>query len=153
MSEETINALCEELTAREKIRTEAADEAADTSPTAKQPDKLSGKQVTAGFIILLSLLLAFFIGMRWIDRSAAKLNPAETVIQTASDGAASTDKINLNTAGLTELKTLYGIGDKKAQAIIDYRKEYGPFTSIDEVKRVEGIGDGIFDAIKDDICV
>ncbi|MBQ6119977.1 MAG: hypothetical protein IJK98_12140, partial [Clostridia bacterium] len=71
MSEETINALCEELTAREKIRTEAADEAADTSPTAKQPDKLSGKQVTAGFIILLSLLLAFFIGMRWIDRSAA----------------------------------------------------------------------------------
>lgn len=61
--------------------------------------------------------------------------------------------ININTATATELDALPGIGEKKAQAIVDHRAENGPFGSIDDIKEVKGIGDGIFEQIKDLITV
>jgi len=48
--------------------------------------------------------------------------------------------VHLNTATLEELQTLTGIGPKKAQAILDYRKQIGKFTSIDQLTEVKGIG-------------
>lgn len=63
------------------------------------------------------------------------------------------NKININTASAAELEQLSGIGSAKAQAIIDYREENGDFTSIDEIKEVKGIGEGIFENIKDMITV
>ncbi len=62
-------------------------------------------------------------------------------------------KVNLNTATLEELMTLSGIGETKAKAIISYREEQGSFHSIEEIKNVDGIKDGVFTAIKDDITV
>ena len=50
--------------------------------------------------------------------------------------------VNINTATKDELVTLKGIGDKKAQAIIDYRKKNGEFKSVDDLEKVEGIGPG-----------
>ena len=50
------------------------------------------------------------------------------------------DQVDINTAGLSELKSLKGIGKKLAQRIIDDRKANGPFTSVDDLKRVKGIG-------------
>ena len=61
--------------------------------------------------------------------------------------------LNINTATAAELDALPGIGEKKAQAIVDYRAENGPFSSIDGIKEVKGIGDGIFEQIKDLITV
>ncbi len=61
--------------------------------------------------------------------------------------------VNINTAGLSELENLEGIGQTKAQAIIDYRNENGKFNSIDEIKEVNGIGDKTFEKIKDKIEV
>lgn len=49
------------------------------------------------------------------------------------------ERVELNSAGIDELCSLPGIGEKKAQAILDYRQEHGPFSSIDELDQVDGI--------------
>ncbi|OKP04392.1 ComEA family DNA-binding protein [Xenorhabdus eapokensis] len=49
--------------------------------------------------------------------------------------------VNINTANAEELaKELNGIGTKKAQAIIEYREKYGPFTAMEQLQEVQGIG-------------
>ena len=63
------------------------------------------------------------------------------------------NKININKASLEELKLLPSIGEAKAQAIIDYRNSVGIFNSIEDIKNVSGIGDNLFDKIKDLITV
>ena len=62
-----------------------------------------------------------------------------------------TGKVNLNTAGLEELMTLSGIGEAKAQSIIQYREKVGPFQSIEEIKNVSGIGDAMFERVRESI--
>lgn len=47
--------------------------------------------------------------------------------------------VDLNSAGLEELCSLPGVGEKKAQAILDYREEHGSFSCIDELDQVDGI--------------
>lgn len=49
-------------------------------------------------------------------------------------------QIHLNSAGLAELQQLNGIGEKKAQAILDYRQQHGRFQQIDELQNIKGIG-------------
>lgn len=58
------------------------------------------------------------------------------------------DKININTASKEELMTLPGIGEVKAVSILAYRQENGPFSSIEELKQVEGIKEAVFSKIK-----
>lgn len=62
-------------------------------------------------------------------------------------------KININTANLEELQTLPRIGPAIAQRIIDYRKEHGPFKRIEDLLKVQGIGERVFEQIKDRITV
>lgn len=62
-------------------------------------------------------------------------------------------KININTATQTELETLPGIGPSTATKIINYRKENGKFNSIDELKKVSGIGDSKYNKIKEMIRI
>ena len=57
--------------------------------------------------------------------------------------------ININKASLSELMMLPKLGLKKAESIINYRDEFGSFTSIEDIKNVSGIGDAIFNDIKD----
>ena len=62
-------------------------------------------------------------------------------------------KININTAGKEELMTLTGIGEAKAQSILDYREEHGKFGSIEDLMLIEGIKEGVFNKIKEDITI
>lgn len=62
-------------------------------------------------------------------------------------------KININTATMEDLDTLPGIGPAYAQRIIEYREVNGPFSSIEEIILVSGIGDSTFDKIRDSITV
>ena len=72
---------------------------------------------------------------------------------TSSSSVVISGKVSLNTATLDELMTLPGIGESKAQAIIEYREEVGAFQNIEELKEVSGIGDAIFDQIKENITI
>ena len=68
-------------------------------------------------------------------------------------GGADGGKVNLNTASKEELMTLSGIGEVKADAMVRYREEHGSFQSVEDVKKIEGIKDGVFNKIKDQITV
>jgi competence protein ComEA len=61
--------------------------------------------------------------------------------------------INVNTAGATELEALPDVGEVIAQAIVDYRTENGPFTSVDQLLDVSGIGDATLENIRELVTV
>ena len=63
------------------------------------------------------------------------------------------NRININTADEAQLTTLTGIGATRAQAIISYRQENGPFAVIEDIMNVQGIKEGTFAKIKDEIVV
>lgn len=61
--------------------------------------------------------------------------------------------VNINTASKEDLKALKGIGDTRAQDIIDYRKKNGDFKSVDDLEKVKGIGPGAMKQIRANIAV
>lgn len=63
------------------------------------------------------------------------------------------EKININTADQNELQELTGIGKAKADSIIEYRNKNGNFKQIEDIKKVEGIGEAAYEKIKDNITV
>lgn len=65
----------------------------------------------------------------------------------------SSPKININKADLTELQKLTGIGQKKAQDIIDFRMKNGDFKSIEDLGKVSGFGDKTLEKLKDEISI
>lgn len=62
-------------------------------------------------------------------------------------------KVNINTAKKESLMTLPGIGESKADLIIDYRESNGSFVSIEDIMNIQGIKEGVFNKIKDSITV
>lgn len=61
--------------------------------------------------------------------------------------------VRINTATIEQLDTLTGIGSAIAQRIIDYREKNGGFKNVEELKLVSGIGDKLFEKIKDEIAL
>lgn len=81
------------------------------------------------------------------DTGAGAGNGAEA--RTAGGGdSAETGRISINRAGLAELQEIPGIGEKKAQAILDYRNTHGAFSSINDLTQVKGIGDKMLEKMK-----
>ena len=78
---------------------------------------------------------------------------ASSVTSQDSGGTDDNGLVNINTASKEELTTLPGIGEARAESIIAYREESGPFSSIEDIMSVSGIKDAAFDKIKDLICV
>ncbi len=97
------------------------------------------------------------------NNGSSVITPSESTSSSTNDSVNDTtksneeikidDKISLNTATKEELMTLNGIGEAKAEDIIKYREENGKFKTIEEIKKVSGIGDKAFEKIKDNITV
>lgn len=86
------------------------------------------------------------------DTAATDDTSAQSQTEPASDAAAGSGLININYAGKEELMTLPGIGEAKAQKIIDYRSST-KFRKKEDIKSVNGIGDAVYNNIKDLITV
>lgn len=94
---------------------------------------------------------------------AALLRDAESVeVPTAAEVASgqrppalstAPARINVNTAGPGLLQTLPGIGPVKADAIVQYRRDHGPFSTVEELTRVPGIGPATLEKIRDRVSV
>ena len=69
-------------------------------------------------------------------------------LKSPAQGEAADGLININTAGLEELKTLPGVGDIKAKAIISYREKVAAFEKPEDIKNVAGIKDSMYEDIK-----
>ncbi|HAJ73555.1 MAG TPA: hypothetical protein DCM49_02030 [Lachnospiraceae bacterium] len=87
------------------------------------------------------------------ETTAGAVNNAAPEAVPGGEGASSDARININTATLEELTTLSGIGGSRAADIIAYRNEHGFFSDIREITNVSGIGDRMFEKIKNDITV
>ncbi len=87
--------------------------------------------------------------------TVATATTAAATTAAATQGSASsvTYPLNLNTCTMEELETLSGIGEARASAIISYREQIGGYTNIEQIKEISGIGDTIFNNIKDYITV
>lgn len=83
--------------------------------------------------------------------AAERIGGTEGASQSQGDAALSSGKVNINTADKELLMTLDGIGEAKAESILAYRQKAGPFRSIDELINVNGIGQTMFERVKDKI--
>ncbi len=84
----------------------------------------------------------------WIPESEAIEKLEWQEIQTEAP-----TRLNLNEAGLADLERLPGIGFVKAQAILEFREDRGPFTTLDDLENVSGIGPALIDEIRDLVTV
>jgi len=85
-----------------------------------------------------------------IDGQRLYIPPAQDVPLTTDDRGLSletTPLVNINTAGFAELDSLPGIGEVKAQAILDYRHKNGLFTALEDLMKVEGISQSLFEKL------
>jgi competence protein ComEA len=80
--------------------------------------------------------------------AALALAFAAALAGAAPAGAGSTGVVNVNTATTEELARLPGIGEAKARAIVQFRKEQGAFRSVDQLRDVKGIGDAALERIR-----
>lgn len=112
------------------------------------------------FALALGLIL-FMAG--WFARGAVT-SPGTYAISVSQPSSAPTPSpsaqtftpdtlVDLNSATLAELTTLPGIGEAKAQAILDYRSDHGPFRAVTDLLKVSGIGQSTFTALKDYITI
>ena len=89
-------------------------------------------------------------GAHWTVEVEREEYPAASVSEESHwpDSLLEGEIININTASAADLQRLPGIGAGRAEAIIAYRKERGPFSRPEELRRVDGIGPGIFEAVQ-----
>lgn len=110
------------------------------------------------YYILLALTVVFLcaVGLLFLQGHAFTVPDTYTV---KTERAAEEDVIpertllDINTATAEQLEDLMGIGPVLAQAIVDYRTEHGPFSSVDELLEVSGIGQGKLAGFEDQVTV
>ena len=87
------------------------------------------------------------------NNSSTAANTVQTTATNTDNSTTDSKTINLNTADVTELQNLPGVGPKKAELIIQYRQEKGSFSKIEDLTEVQGIGEKTFAKIKSQLTV
>lgn len=93
--------------------------------------------------VVMSLLLALSLPALAVEVEAVKV-AAKTQTE---------NRINLNTADVTQLQELKGVGPKTAEAIVQWRDSQGPFTSVDQLLAIKGIGEKTLAKMRDSLVV
>jgi len=88
-----------------------------------------------------------------LENPAVPIEEAVITVPQESSEATTSAKVNINLADSTELQQLSGIGEKKAEQIMNYRQENGSFQKIEDLKNVSGIGEKTFEALRANITV
>lgn len=89
-----------------------------------------------------------------LEKEIVQTEPGVGIIQEGINTTSKKDsKININTANKEKLATLPGIGEGTAEKIIEYRSKTGKFKTIDEIKKIPGIGESKFKSLKDKITI
>lgn len=99
---------------------------------------MAGDQATRKVLLCCAAaLLLLLTGALWF--SVPLWQPGYRIVASEPFDAHWMEMVELNSAGMEALCSLPGIGEKKARAILEYRAEHGPFSSIDELEQVDGI--------------
>ena len=114
-------------------------------------------------LCFLLVALGYFLGRRSVDGVMLSTQRAPEQTETAAARGllpvstettqAQTGRLDLNRATLEELMELPGIGETRAQRILEYREEHGPFQQASDLMNVNGIGEGIFAGLRDLVYV
>lgn len=117
--------------------------------------KLNKKAKIISAALVFCIISGMGFAVEHIEKDAFIMETAATEdaipYQSESESIIS-GKININSADVTELKQLDGIGEALAGRIIEYRGENGKFETIEEIMKVSGISEKKFAVFKDDIC-
>ncbi|OOF71012.1 helix-hairpin-helix domain-containing protein [Rodentibacter caecimuris] len=106
--------------------------------------------------LLKRLFISVFAFAATLSCSFAQGKSTESVpdvqVQTQTKSVEASDKLNINSASAEDIqKALIGIGAKKAEAIVQYREKYGPFTMAEQLLEVQGIGKATLEKNRDRI--
>lgn len=88
-----------------------------------------------------------------VECDCPNVNNDACIKEESNSSSEKVSKISINTATKEELMELSGIGESKADAIISYRNENGNFENIEDIKNVSGIGNSVYEKIKDEITL
>ena len=92
-------------------------------------------------ILVLVILIAVLIALNIVNYAKRERLKANTIVVVEEIAV----KISINTAQTDELDVLPGIGPALAGRIVAYRKEHGPFKTVEDIKKVKGIGNKLFE--------
>ena len=117
------------------------------------------EKFSAAHIVLLALTLAFLASLAVLAVRGERVTKTDNYTVAversvpAEEIVPEKQPVDINAATAEELQRLMGIGPVLAQAIVDYRAEHGPFSSVDELLEVSGIGETKLDGIRSDISL
>ena len=97
---------------------------------------------------ILAILVVFALPLPWPELALSAERGPEV-----RPSAAAVDKVNINTADVKELMTLDGVGRKLAEKIVEFRKVHGAFTKPEQLRKVEGVGAGLWERNRERVVV